>query len=103
VRVHLGIAVVNRLATQIAKPRPPPRMDFSEGILPGASHHGCCADDALEPRSDRGSAGRPECATWPTATSTFTSRLLTDFTDSTQEVQPGDEELVRLARKASKP
>lgn len=95
---HLGIAVVNWMATQLAKPRPLPRMDFSEGIRP--EHRTMVVVptmlsspeaivDLLDGLEVRYLANRDEHLHFA---------LLTDFTDSTQEVQPRDAELVRLAR-----
>ncbi|MGH7139275.1 MAG: glycosyltransferase family 2 protein, partial [Pirellulales bacterium] len=95
---HLGVGIVNWLATLFVRPRRLPRMDFSGGIPP--EHRTLvvvptmlsCAEgvaDLLEALEVRFLANRDEQLHFG---------LLTDFEDASQETMPADEELVRLAR-----
>jgi len=95
---QLSIAVVNWLATLLAEPRPLPRMDFTGGIppehrtmvvVPTMLSSTNVVAELLEGLEVRYLANRD---------TNLHFALLTDFADSAQEVQPSDEELLRLAR-----
>jgi cyclic beta-1,2-glucan synthetase len=96
--VHLGVGLVNWLATLLVNPRPLPRMDFREGIpaehrtmvvVPTLLTSAQAVADLLEGLEVRYLANRDDCLHFA---------LLTDFMDAPQEVMPIDAELVRLAR-----
>ncbi len=95
---HLGVGVANWLTTLFVKPRPLPRMDFSDGIP--AKHHTIVViptilsgaeqvGELVEGLEIRYLANRDDHLDFA---------LLTDLKDAPQEVMPEDEELVRLAR-----
>ncbi len=95
---HLGIGLVNWLAMLSVKPRPLPRLDFSAGIppehrtmvvVPTMLSNPDAVADLLEGLEVRYLANRDP---------NLHFALLTDLEDANQEVMPGDEELVRLAR-----
>ena len=95
---QLAVALVNWVVTLLVTPRALPRMDFSEGIPPECrtlvvvptmlAEPGCVAAliEALEVRFLANRDPNLHFA------------LLTDFRDAGEEVQPGDEALLRLAR-----
>ena len=96
---HLGIGVVNWLATLLVHPRPLPRLDFSDGIppehrtmvvVPTMLSNPEAVADLLEGLEVRYLANRDD---------NLHFALLTDFVDAPQEVMPQDEELVRLAKR----
>jgi len=96
--MHLAIGVVNWLATLIVSPRPLPRLDFRAGIppehrtmvvVPTMLSSPEAVADLLEGLEVRYLANRDD---------NLHFALLTDFEDASQEITPGDEELVRLAR-----
>jgi len=93
-----AIAVVNWLATLLVTPHPLPRMDFSKGIptefrtltvvptmLTGVQN----IAELTEALEVRFLANRDD---------NLHFALLTDFLDAPEEVMPGDDELLRLAR-----
>jgi len=96
---QLAVALVNRLATALARPRPLPRMDFSGGIpassrtlvvvpaMLASERHIERLVEALEVRF----LANPD--------ENLHFALLTDFPDAAQETRPGDEALVRAARR----
>jgi cellobiose phosphorylase len=95
---HLGIGIVNLLATVVVRPRLLPRLDFGEGIP--APHRTAVIvptfitspqgiDDLLENLEVRYLANRDKNLHFV---------LLTDFRDAPQEVMSGDDELLTLAR-----
>jgi cellobiose phosphorylase len=95
---HLGVGLVNWLAILGVKPRPLPRLDFSAGIppehrtmvvVPTMLSNPDAIADLLEGLEVRYLANRDN---------NLHFALLTDLADATQEVMPGDEELVRLVR-----
>jgi cellobiose phosphorylase len=95
---HLGVGAVNWLATLLLRPRPLPRMDFRDGIpsehrtmvvVPTMLSNPEGIAELLEGLEVRYLANRDH---------NLHFALLTDFEDAAQEVMPGDEELVRLAR-----
>jgi cellobiose phosphorylase len=95
---HLGLGVVNWLATLLVQPRPLPRMDFRDGIpsehrtmvvVPTMLSNPEAVAELLEGIEVRYLANREHSLHFA---------LLTDFEDAAQEVMPGDEELVRLVR-----
>ena len=95
---HLAIGLVNWLATLLVQPRPLPRMDFQGGIppehrtmvvVPTMLSSAEAVAELLEGLEVRYLANRDD---------NLHFALLTDFEDAAQEIMPGDEELVRLAR-----
>jgi cellobiose phosphorylase len=96
---HLAVALVNWLATLLATPHLLPRMDFSEGIPPESRTLAVIptmltsaqnVEDLVEALEVRFLANRDE---------NLHFALLTDFRDAPEETIPGDEPLLRLARK----
>ncbi len=95
---QLAVAVVNWLATLLVPAHPLPRMDFSGGIPPASRtlvviptlltrpHDVDRLIDALEVRYLANREGNLHFG------------LLTDFRDATEELQPEDEPLLRMAR-----
>ena len=95
---HLAIGVAHWLATLWVPPRPLPRLDFSEGIppeyrtfvvVPTMLSNPQAVEELLEGLELRYLANRDD---------NLHFALLTDFEDAAQEVMPGDENLLRLAR-----
>jgi cyclic beta-1,2-glucan synthetase len=95
---HLGLSLVNLLATYVLSPQSLPRMDFDQGIPP--EHRTLVAvptmltsaegiEHLLDGLEVRYLANRD---------ASLHFALLTDFTDAPVESLPGDAELVRLAR-----
>lgn len=95
---HLGVALVNWLASLLTTPRPLPRMDFSQGIpsefrtlvvvptmLTGTQN----IEDLIEALEVRFLANRVDHLHFG---------LLTDFRDANEEALSEDEPLLRLAR-----
>ena len=96
---HLAVALVNWLATLLAKPHLLPRMDFSGGIPPESRTLAVIptmltsvqnVEDLVEALEVRFLANRDEHLHFG---------LLTDFGDAPEETLPEDEPLLRLARK----
>ncbi len=96
---HLAVALVNWLATLLARPHPLPRMDFSKGIPPESralvviptmlgSAQGI--EDLVEALEVRFLANRDD---------NLHFALLTDFKDAHEETILEDEPLLQLARK----
>ncbi len=95
---HLGVGLMNWLATLVVNPRPLPRMDFKAGIppehrtmvvVPTLLTSAEAVADLLEGLEVRYLANRDDRLHFA---------LLTDFTDAPREVMDADKELVRLAR-----
>jgi cellobiose phosphorylase len=95
---QLAVALVNWLATLLAKPRPLPRMDFSEGIpstsrtlvvVPTMLASASGVEDLVEALEVRFLANRD---------ARLHFGLLTDFLDAHEESLPEDEPLVQLAQ-----
>ncbi|MBI5017592.1 MAG: cyclic beta 1-2 glucan synthetase [Deltaproteobacteria bacterium] len=96
---HLAVALVNWLATLLAKPHTLPRMDLSEGIptqartlvvIPTMLTNAPGIEALVEALEVRFLANRDEHLHFG---------LLTDFRDAPAEVTPEDEGLLELARK----
>lgn len=96
--IQLCVGVVNWLVILGVKPRRIPRLDFSAGIppehrtivvVPTMLSNSNAVNDLLEGLEVRYLANRDN---------NLHFALLTDLADAPQEVMPGDEELVRLAR-----
>ncbi len=96
---HLAVALVNWLATLLAKPHLLPRMDFSGGIPPESRTLAVIptmltsaqnVEDLAEALEVRFLANRDEHLHFG---------LLTDFRDAREETVPEDGPLLRLARK----
>ncbi|WP_323506973.1 MULTISPECIES: glucoamylase family protein [unclassified Glaciimonas] len=94
---HLALALVNWLATLLAKPQRLPRMDFSEGIpgeartlvaVPSMLMHAEGVDDLCEALEVRFLANRDPHLHFC---------LLTDFRDASTESQPEDTLLLQIA------
>ncbi|MDR3567439.1 MAG: glucoamylase family protein [Syntrophobacteraceae bacterium] len=95
---HLGVAVVNWLATLMATPHPLPRLDFSKGIpkesrtlviVPAMLTSLPNIEDLLDGLEVRFLANRDD---------NLHFALLTDFTDALRETMPEDDALLQLAR-----
>ena len=71
---HLGIAVVNWLATLVANPHPLPRLDFSEGIPPEHRTMVVVPTMLSNPAAVADCWKDSKCATWRTATTISISR-----------------------------
>ena len=93
----LGVALVNWVCTLLVHPRSLPRLDFSAGIpadcrtavvVPTMLTSKQNVEDLLEGLEVRYLANRDRHLHFA---------LLTDFKDATQQVMPGDEELLKLA------
>ena len=96
---HMAVALVNWLATLLAKPHVLPRMDFCEGIPPESRTLAVIPtmltsaqniEDLVEALEVRFLANRDE---------NLHFGLLTDFRDAHAETMPEDELLLELARK----
>ena len=94
---HLALALVNWMATMVAKPERLPRMDFSDGIpseartlvvVPSMLIHADNVDDLCEALEVRFLANRDPHLHFC---------LLTDFRDASTAVQPEDAILLELA------
>jgi cyclic beta-1,2-glucan synthetase len=95
---HLAVALVNWLATLLAKPRPLPRMDFARGIpqqlrtlvvVPTMLTSQEGIGQLIEALEVRFLANQDDHLHYG---------LLTDFTDAPEETMPEDELLVQLTR-----
>jgi len=95
---HLGVALVNWLATMLATPQPLPRLDFSKGIprglrslvvVPTMLTSARNIEDLVKALEVRFLANRDEHLHFG---------LLTDFRDADEETLPEDEPLLQLAR-----
>ncbi len=96
---HLAVALVNWLATLMARPNPLPRLDFSKGIPPESRTMAVVPtmitsaqniEDLVEALEVRFLANRDD---------NLHFGLLTDFRDADRETLPEDEPLLTLARK----
>jgi cyclic beta-1,2-glucan synthetase len=96
---HLGVAVVNWLATLLATPRSLPRMDFSHGIpqesrtlvvVPTMLTSAQSIEHMIEELEVRFLANRDDSLHFG---------LLTDFGDANEETLPEDAPLLRLAQR----
>lgn len=96
--VHLGIAVVNWLATLLAKPQLLPKMDFGDGVPPEHRTMVVVPTMLSSPEAVAELLEGLEVRYLANRDANLHFALLTDFTDSAREVQPADEELLRLAR-----
>ncbi len=94
---YLGVGVANWIVTLLAKSRPLPRLDFSEGIppehrtlvvVPTMLSSAAAVEELLQGLEVRYLANVDDHLHYA---------LLTDFLDAPQEVMPADEELLRLA------
>ena len=95
---QLAVSIVNWLVTLVVKPRPLPRMDFSEGIPPSVRTlvavptlltDAASAEKLLEALEVRFLANRDV---------NLHFALLTDFPDADQETLPTDDALLQIAR-----
>ena len=95
---HLGVAVVNWLATLMVTPHPLPRMDFSKGIPP-ESHTLVIVPTMLTSLQNiEDLIGALEVRFLANRDDSLHFGLLTDFRDAPEETMPEDEPLLRLAR-----
>jgi cyclic beta-1,2-glucan synthetase len=95
---QLGIAVVNWLTSQCVKPRPLPKLDFSDGIPPAHRTMVVVPTMLSSPANVADLLEGLELRFLANRDANLHFALLTDLADSTQEVEPADHELVRLAR-----
>ncbi len=95
---QLAVSIVNWLVTLLVKPRPLPRMDYSEGIPPSVRTlvavptlltDAASAEKLIEALEVRFLANRD---------ANLHFALLTDFPDADQETLPTDDALLQLAR-----
>ncbi len=97
---QMGVALTNWLATLIATPQYMPRMDFSEGI-PDASRTVVAIPTLLmNPQNVEELAQALEIRYLANRDPNLHFCLLTNFTDSTTETKPQDDELIALASAA---
>ena len=95
---HLAIALVNWLATLLVKPKPLPRLDFSEGIPPESSTLVVVPTMLTSPENIAALIEALEVRFLANRGENLYFGLLTDFRDASAETLPEDEPLVNLAR-----
>ena len=95
---HLAIALVNWLATLLVKPKPLPRLDFSEGIPPESSTLVVVPTMLTSPQNIAALIEALEVRFLANRGENLYFGLLTDFRDASAETLPEDEPLVNLAR-----
>jgi cellobiose phosphorylase len=95
---HLAIAMVNWLATLLVKPKPLPRLDFSEGIPPESSTLVVVPTMITSPENIAALIEALEVRFLANRGENLYFGLLTDFRDASAETLPEDEPLVNLAR-----
>lgn len=95
---HLSVGVVNWLAMLMVKPQPLPRLDFSSGIPPEHRTMVVVPTMLSNPGAVKGLLEDVEVRYLANRDDNLHFALLTDLVDAPQEVQAGDEDLVRLAR-----
>src|SRR5262249_34326128 len=95
---HFAIGFVNWAATLLVHPRPLPRLDFSGGIPPEYRTMIVVPTMLTNPESVADLLEGLEVRYLANRDANLHFALLTDLEDASQEVLPGDAELVRLAR-----
>ena len=95
---HLAIALVNWLATLLVRPRPLPRLDFSEGIPREFSTLVVVPTMLTSPQNIAALMEALEVRFLANRDENLHFGLLTDFRDAPEETQPEDKLLVNLAK-----
>jgi cyclic beta-1,2-glucan synthetase len=95
---QLAVALTNRLAIWVAKPRPLPRMDFSEGIPAESRTLVVVPTLLISHQNVEDLAEALEVRFLSNRHANLHFGLLTDFRDASEEVMPEDEALLLLAR-----
>ncbi|MBC7817126.1 MAG: cyclic beta 1-2 glucan synthetase, partial [Planctomycetaceae bacterium] len=95
---HLGVGLVNWLATLLVRPQRLPRMDFSEGIPPEFSTLVAIPTMLISPRNVGRLLEALEVRYLANRGENLRFCLLTDFRDAAQQVMPEDESLLQLAQ-----
>ncbi len=95
---HLGVGLVNWLATLLVKPHRLPRMDFSEGIPPEFSTLVVVPTMLISPRNVSRLMEALEVRYLASKGPNLRFCLLTDFRDAPQQAMPEDESLLQLAQ-----
>jgi cyclic beta-1,2-glucan synthetase len=96
--LHLGIGVVNWLASLVVPPRPLPRLDFKSGIPPEHRTMVVVPTMLSSPANVESLLEGLEIRYLANRDPNLHFALLTDFEDAPHEVVEKDDELVRLAR-----
>ncbi len=95
---QLAVALVNWLATLLVTPQPLPRMDFSEGIPEGSRALVVIPTFLTSAPEIEGLVEALEVRFLANRDENLHFGLLTDFPDAPEEILPGDEALLLLAR-----
>ena len=95
---HLGVGLVNWLATLLVKPHRLPRMDFSEGIPPEFSTLVVVPTMLISPHNVGRLMEALEVRYLANKGDNLRFCLLTDFRDAPQQAMPEDESLLQLAQ-----
>ena len=95
---HLGVGLVNWLATMFVKPHRLPRMDFSEGIPREFSTLVAVPTMLISPRNIGRLLEALEVRYLANQDENLRFCLLTDFRDASQQTMPDDESLLQLAQ-----
>jgi len=95
---QLAVALVNWVVTLLVTPHVLPRMDFSEGIPPECRTLVVVPTMLVNPGGVEQLIEALEVRFLANRDGNLHFGLLTDFCDATEEVQPQDESLLRLAR-----
>ncbi|HVR36522.1 MAG TPA: glycosyltransferase family 2 protein, partial [Methylomirabilota bacterium] len=95
---QMAVALVNLLAALFIGPRPLPRLDFSEGIPAHARTMVVIPTLLTSPRAVTDLVEGIELRYLGNRDPNLLFALLTDFCDAPERTQPGDAELLRLAR-----
>ena len=95
---HLGVGLVNWLATLLVRPHRLPRLDFSEGIPPEFSTLVAVPTMLISPRNVGRLLEALEVRYLANRDENLRFCLLTDFRDAPQQTMPEDESLLQLAQ-----
>jgi len=95
---HLGLALVNWIATLLVTPRRLPRMDFSTGIPPELSTLVVIPTMLTSKESTDSLVDALEIRFLANRDANLHFGLLTDFGDALQKTQPDDEPLLQFAQ-----
>ena len=94
---NLPVAIVNWISALIVKPRPLPRMDYSEGIPEESRSLVVIPSMLINENNIRGLTESLEIRFLGNQDSNLYYSLLTDFQDADEESLPEDESLLQLA------
>ncbi|MDB5754509.1 MAG: cyclic beta 1-2 glucan synthetase, partial [Massilia sp.] len=97
---QLSLALVNFMATQLTRPHPLPRMDFTEGVPEDAKTMVVVPSMIYSPDNVAALCEALEVRYLANRDPALRFCLLTDFADADRETMPDDEELLVLARAA---